>query len=44
MTKTDLSNLHLLTDLALDLGDHRIRPVYSVAEHEQRLPAGRGGL
>lgn len=35
---------HLLTDLALDLGDHRIRPVYSVGEHEKRLPAGRGGI
>lgn len=35
---------HLLTDLALDLGDHRIRPVYTVADHEKRLPAGRGGV
>ena len=41
---TQQADIHLLTDLALDLGDHRIRPVYTVAEHEKRLPAGRGGI
>ncbi|MBV1878730.1 MAG: hypothetical protein KUG79_13900 [Pseudomonadales bacterium] len=35
---------HLLTDIALTLGDHRIRPVYSVADEEKRLPAGRGSI
>lgn len=38
------TDAHLLTDLALDLGDHRIRPVYQVSDHEKRLPAGRGGV
>ncbi len=36
-------NKHLLIDLAIELGDHRIRPVYTVSDHERRLPAGRGG-
>ncbi len=35
---------HLLTDLALDLGDHRIRPVYQVSDHQKKLPAGRGSM
>ena len=35
---------HLLTDLALDLKDNRIRPVYEVATRDRRLPAGRGGV
>ena|SRR3990167_1991132 len=38
------SDAHLLTDLALDLGDHRIRPLYKVSDEERRLPAGRGGV
>jgi phage baseplate assembly protein W len=38
------SDNHLLTDLALDLGDHRLRPVYRVSDEERRLPAGRGGV
>lgn len=38
------SDTHLLTDLALELGDHRIRPVYQVSDHEKRFPAGRGGV
>jgi len=33
---------YFLTDLALDLGDHRIRPVYQVGTHRKRLPGGRG--
>lgn len=33
---------HLQTDLALELGDHRIRPVYKVGDQLRRLPAGRG--
>jgi phage baseplate assembly protein W len=38
------TDAHLLMDLALELGDHRIRPVYQVSDEEKRLPAGRGGV
>lgn len=38
------SNAHLLTDLGIDLLQHKIRPVYQVGDVEKRLPAGRGGI
>ena len=38
------TNAHLLTDLAIDLFQHKIRPVYRVGDIEKRLPAGRGGV
>lgn len=38
------ANAHLLTDLAIDLFQHKIRPVYRVGDVEKRLPAGRGGV
>ena len=38
------TDAYFLTDLALDLGDHRIRPVYHVGDHQKRLPGGRGGV
>lgn len=37
-------NAHLLTDLGIDLFQHKIRPVYRVGDVEKRLPAGRGGV
>ncbi|MCG8673363.1 MAG: hypothetical protein MI867_28495 [Pseudomonadales bacterium] len=38
------ANAHLLTDLGIDLFQHKIRPVYRVGDVEKRLPAGRGGV
>lgn len=33
-----MADAYLLTDIRLELGDHRLRPIYSAAAVERRLP------